>query len=74
MTGIVLKDCIGKRSIGKRIFGLKVIGSTEKSLRYYQLILRNIISVIWFVEAFFLVVMDKPRLGDLIAKTKVIEH
>ncbi len=72
VIGVVLKDCIGKKSIGKRILGLKVININGTNPRYYQLILRNVLAVFWFIEAFILVFLDRPRLGDQLANTKVI--
>lgn len=73
LTIPVLKDSFKKRSIGKRILGLKIYNSQGKSLKYWQVLLRNII--LWpilMVEIIvFLTSKDKRRLGDLLARTYV---
>ena len=74
MILIIFKDTIGNRSIGKRIFKLKVVTLQGQSPNFFQIIVRNIPTVIWFLEAFVLVVHDKPRIGDLIARTKIEEE
>jgi len=73
MILIIFKDAVGNRSLGKRMFKLKVVTLQGEKPNFFQIILRNIPAVIWFLEAFVLVILDKPRIGDLIARTKVVE-
>ena len=70
---IFLRDLFGGRSIGKRIMKLCVL-STVEGTQYPspgRLVLRNILAILWPVEALLLLV-GKTRLGDIIAKTKVV--
>ncbi|MBE7020130.1 MAG: RDD family protein [Ruminococcaceae bacterium] len=69
---IIFKDIIGNQSIGKRIFKLKVVTLQGQKPNVFQFIVRNILALIWPLEAFMLVILDKPRIGDLIARTKVV--
>lgn len=72
--GIIFKDCIGGKSIGKRILKLKVISLTNTNASIYRLVLRNIILPIWYIDAFVLLILNKSRIGDKLAKTTVIEY
>ncbi len=68
----LFKDSFLKRSIGKRIFGLKIYNSQGNTPKYWQVILRNITLLIWFIELIvWLSRKDKRRLGDLLAITYV---
>ena len=69
---IMFKDIIGNQSIGKRIFKLKVVTLQGQKPNVFQFFVRNILALIWPLEAFMLVILDKPRIGDLIARTKVV--
>ena len=71
--GTLFKDSFG-RSIGKKVFKLKIITSSGKKPTFLQLILRNVISFVWFVEAFIIFVLKKPRFGDAIAGTIVVSE
>ena len=52
----------------------KIITSSGKMPTFLQLILRNVISFVWFVEAFIIFVLKKPRFGDAIAGTIVVSE
>ena len=65
------RDIINGQSIGKRIAGIKVVDNSEKNAAWWQLILRNISVIIWPLEAVLLLV-DKKRIGDRPANTKVV--
>jgi uncharacterized RDD family membrane protein YckC len=73
----ICKDVFGGRSVGKLLFGIFVreYENTDRTPRFYNLIFRNILIFIWFVE-FIIMLIDKDgrRLGDKIAKTKVIGY
>ena len=66
------KDVINGQSIGNRIMKIKVVDLNGNKASLFNLIIRNITILIWPVEA-LLVLLDKERLGDRLAKTKVMD-
>lgn len=70
---LICKDIIGKRSLGKRITGLKVLSMDGKEPTYKQLLIRNIFMLWAPIEVIIVLFFDKPRLGDRLAKTKVVD-
>jgi uncharacterized RDD family membrane protein YckC len=74
MIFIVFRDVFGGRSIGKRIMKLRVVptGEGQETASAGALILRNIFVIIWPIEA-LLLLSGKDRLGDKVAKTRVVE-
>jgi uncharacterized RDD family membrane protein YckC len=71
---IVNKDCRNGRSIAKIIYGYQVVdNSTESPATDFQCMLRNITMLIWPIEVIFLFMSPERRIGDYIAKTKVIK-
>ena len=66
------KDIINGQSIGKRIMRIRVVDLNGKKPSLFKLVIRNITIFIWPVEA-LLVLLDKQRLGDRLAKTKVVD-
>lgn len=74
ILGVILKDIIlRKRSVGKKIMGLKIVTKDGNEPKLYQLIVRNVFSLVWIVEA-VLLLLGKERIGDRVAKTIVIEE
>lgn len=71
----LLKDCLfARRSLGKLLFGLKVIDmQSQAKVSYKQLILRNITLPIMQVECVVVLILRGKRLGDMVAKTKVVD-
>lgn len=73
---VLLRDIIfGGRSLGKIIMGLKVIDTkTDTRASIWKLIVRNITSPIWFVDA-IIVFSDNsnPRLMDRALNLKVVD-
>lgn len=67
------KDVLGGQSIGKRLTKIKVVDFNGNKPRVLNLIVRNITILIWPIEA-LLVFLGKQRLGDKLAKTKVVEQ
>jgi uncharacterized RDD family membrane protein YckC len=67
------KDCIQGRSPAKRILKLRVIslkdGAAATSL---QCLIRNLPLVIWPVEVIIAINNKEQRLGDKLAKTKLV--
>lgn len=71
---ILFRDALfGGQSIGKKIMKYKAVKEDGSSLDgdYMASLMRNITLLIPLVDA-ILVLIDKPRLGDNIAKTKVV--
>ena len=66
------KDIIGGQSIGKRIAKIKVVDSVGNIPNIIRLFIRNITIFIWPIEAIF-ILLEKPRIGERITKTRVIE-
>lgn len=77
ISGFLCKDVFYGTSIGKLLFGIHVreYGNLDKTPKFYQLIFRNVLTFIWFVE-FFIMLNDREgrRLGDKLAKTQVIGY
>jgi len=71
MFSYFFKDVINGQSIGKRIMKIKVVDLNGNKPSLFNLIIRNITILIWPVEA-LLVLLDKERLGDRLAKTKIV--
>lgn len=72
----LFKDCLfGRRSLGKLICGLTIIhAETGERADFGRLILRNITFVIVQVEGIIVLVNKGKRLGDLIARTRVVRR
>ena len=72
MLVFIMKDIIGGQSIGKRIMKIKIIAKDGSKPSIFRLILRNITISIWPIE-FIILSLGKEKLGDRMAKTKIIE-
>lgn len=69
----VFKDVFKNASLGKRIMKLKIIDSeTKENASTGKRILRNITWIISWIE-FLVYIAAKKRLGDMLAKTDVVE-
>lgn len=69
----VLRDVSGC-SVGKRILNLKIVAIEDgKALSVGRLIVRNLTTLLWPMEALIAYLNKGRRLGDLIAKSRVIE-
>ena len=74
MLYLVIRDVIGKKSIGKRIMKLKIINKNSgKDADFIKRLVRNITWLLSWIEiiAFF---AAKERIGDRIAGTTVVEQ
>lgn len=71
----IFKDCLfGRRSLGKLCMGLWIIDTqSQAKVSYKKLILRNITFFIVQVECVVVLILRGKRLGDMVAKTKVID-
>ena len=73
MFFLVIKDIIGKKSIGKKILKLKIVDKdTGNESSIGKRLLRNLT---WFLGPIDIIVylITKERFGDIIFKTKVVE-
>jgi uncharacterized RDD family membrane protein YckC len=71
---LVIRDVIGKRSIGKRIFKLKIVNKCDNNeTSFLRRLLRNITWLLSWIDiiAFFVL---KERLGDKIFGTNVVKQ
>ena len=72
---VFLKEQVmGGQSVGHKVMGYKVVKEDGSSIKgdFVASLLRNITLMIPVPVDAVLVLMDKPRLGDNIAKTKVV--
>ncbi len=72
----LFKDCLfGSRSLGKLLCGLKIQSSkTGEKPSFGCLILRNLTYAIVQVEAVMVLANKGKRLGDLMARTRVVRR
>ena len=59
-------------AFGKKIVKIKVVDANGNDANWRQHFIRNLLFLIWPVEA-ILVLTGNDRLGDKLAKTKVVE-
>jgi uncharacterized RDD family membrane protein YckC len=72
MVYLVLRDSLGKESIGKKILKLKIIDRNGDAASFGKRILRNLTFLMGPVEIVIFLIRDGKRLGDAIAKTNVV--
>ena len=76
LLGIVfyfLKDSIDGRSIGKFLAGIQIVDSrTGQAAGPFQCFLRNLVCLIWPIEVIAFFIDPEKRIGDRLAKTKVV--
>lgn len=73
-------EAIYHKTIGKKIFNLKVVSSGGKTASWTQILIRNMLRPIDFIGFYLLgfifvaLTAKSQRVGDLLAKTKVVEN
>ncbi len=68
------KDFFSGRSVAKRTYGYQIIDNQSREVATeMQCLLRNLTLFIWPLEVVILLFSSQRRLGDLIAKTRVID-
>jgi uncharacterized RDD family membrane protein YckC len=73
LTLLLCKDCINGQSFGKKIMKIQVVDNkTDRKVTNFQKIVRNVFVVFWIVDFFVLYFSKYKRIGDYVAKTKVI--
>ena len=74
MMYLVIRDIIGKKSIGKRIFKLKIVNKCDNSeTNFLKRLLRNVTWLLTWVDIVVFLI-SKERLGDKIFGTTVVEQ
>lgn len=73
-VSFLLKDVLFRNaSIGKKTFNVSIVSQFNgEKPNIWRIILRNITLVIWPVEVYLVLYKQKTRLGDRLAKTKVV--
>lgn len=76
MLAMLLRDGYRGRSPGKRLLGLRILTPAGDGCGYGRSIVRNvpIVIPIWNLAEVVMVLAGKPRSGDRIAKTAVVEE
>jgi uncharacterized RDD family membrane protein YckC len=74
MIGLFNKDFFGGQSPVHRKLGYKVLDSkTHETASKMQCLVRNLTGPIWPIEAIFILVSPKRRLGDILAGTTLAD-
>ena len=73
---IVLRDGYHGRSLGKRLLGLRLMTPSGRPCGYWRSLLRNLPLIVPFWNAIdvILVLVGRPRTGDRMAHTFVLEE
>ncbi|RJE75240.1 hypothetical protein BGP76_19260 [Reichenbachiella sp. MSK19-1] len=75
VVGALTKDYKDGRSIGKRLRGFQVVDSkSNKVANSTQCIIRNLTFILWPLEALLILGTPEYRIGDFLARTKVVPH
>lgn len=69
------KDSFGGRSLAKRIIGHQVIDvKTGEAASPMRCMVRNIFCMLWPIEVIVVLVSPDRRLGDFVARTRVVDY
>ena len=75
VTMLLCKDCINGKSAGKRIMKIEIANEKEgEKVSAVSCIVRNIFVVLWIIEILVLFISKEKRIGDYVAKTKVVSN
>jgi uncharacterized RDD family membrane protein YckC len=71
---LIIRDIIGKKSIGKRIFKLKIVNKNGgDGANFVKRLIRNITWLLGPIDIIIFLI-SKERLGDKITQTSVIDQ
>lgn len=75
-AGLLIRDGFRGRSFGKQLLGLRLKTRSGEPCGYGRSLLRNLplIIPVWNLVEVVLVLMGRPRTGDRLAKTSVMEE
>jgi hypothetical protein len=76
ILGILLRDGYHGRSFGKHVLGLRLMTPRGEGCGYVRSVIRNVplIVPIWNLVEVGFILAGRPRTGDRIARTSVIEE
>lgn len=76
LLSILVRDGVRGRSVGKHLLGLKLMTRNGRPCGYVRSVIRNIplIFPVWNLVEVAFVLAGKPRTGDRIAGTQVMEE
>lgn len=75
VTMLLCKDCINGKSAGKRIMKIEIANEKEgEKVSAVSCVVRNIFVVLWIIEILVLFISKEKRIGDYVAKTKVVSN
>jgi uncharacterized RDD family membrane protein YckC len=76
ILSVLIRDGIGGRSVGKQLLGLKLTTRKGGRCGYFRSVVRNIplIVPLWNLLEVGFVLAGRPRTGDRIARTVVMEE
>jgi uncharacterized RDD family membrane protein YckC len=67
------RDNLNGQSLGKRLMKIQVVdNSTMQTVTSFKYILRNLFLCVWPIELLLVLINGDRRLGDYVAKTKII--
>lgn len=73
VVGMLLRDGYRGRSFGKHMLGLRLVTPRGEGCGWFRSIARNALLILFPIEV-ILVLRGKPRLGDRLARTLVMEE
>jgi len=76
ILGILLRDGYHGRSFGKHVLGLRLMTPRGEGCGYVRSVIRNVplIVPVWNLVEVGFILVGRPRTGDRIARTTVIEE
>ena len=75
VTMLLCKDCINGKSAGKKIMKIEIANEKEgEKVSAVSCVVRNIFVVLWIIEILVLFISKEKRIGDYVAKTKVVSN
>ena len=76
MLAMLFRDGFRRRSIGKQLLGLRLVTPKGEGCGWGRSLVRNVplLVPVWNLVEVALVLIGRPRTGDLIAKTMVTEE
>jgi len=74
VLGMLVRDGYRGRSLGKQLLGLRLVTPHGDRCGWMRSVVRNVLLLVLFPIEAFLVLRGKPRLGDRMARTAVLEE
>lgn len=74
VLGMLVRDGYRGRSLGKQLLGLRLVTPHGDRCGWMRSVVRNVLLFVLFPIEAFLVLRGRPRLGDRVARTAVLEE